>query len=104
MGCHSWRSNLSPLDGSRGFRVLTTCSSSCSDLPLLLDEWATSLFRELDYRQEAANGARFKALYGTLDRVFVPDMYQDLTSRRVLVMEWVAGRRLRTSSQGAASS
>ncbi len=33
----------------------------CSDLPALLDEWAGSLFRELDYRREAANGTRFKA-------------------------------------------
>ena len=72
-----------------------------SDLPALLDEWAGSLFRELDYRQEAANGTRFKALYGRLDGVFVPDMYEDVTTQRVLVMEWVSGRRLRTSSQGA---
>lgn len=76
----------------------------CSDLPLLLDEWATSLFKELDYRQEAANGIRFKALYGALDRVFVPDMYQNLTTKRVLIMEWVSGRRLRTSSQGTCLS
>ena len=33
-----------------------------SDLPALLDEWAGSLFRELDYRREAANGTRFKVL------------------------------------------
>ena len=72
-----------------------------SNLPALLDEWAGSLFRELDYRQEADNGTRFKALYGALDRVFVPDMYRDFTTQRVLVMEWVAGRRLRTSSEGA---
>ncbi len=30
-------------------------------------QWAESLFRELDYRREAANGVRFKALYGTLE-------------------------------------
>ncbi len=71
-----------------------------SNLPALLDEWAGSLFRELDYRQEADNGTRFKALYGALDRVFVPDMYRDFTTQRVLVMEWVTGRRLRTSSEG----
>lgn len=35
-------------------------SRPCSDLPALLDEWAGSLFRELDYRREAANGTRFK--------------------------------------------
>ena len=98
---------------------------------------AASLFRELDYRHEAANGTRFKELYshleaservpeGALGRgrvcalahqcrkrahaqtvhaplqpalqgVFVPGMYEDLTTRRVLVMEWVEGERLRTA-------
>ncbi len=38
-----------------------------SDLPALLDEWAGSLFRELDYTQEAANGVRFKKLYGHME-------------------------------------
>mmetsp|Transcript_19608 Transcript_19608/g.59305 ORF Transcript_19608/g.59305 Transcript_19608/m.59305 type:complete len:979 (-) Transcript_19608:2833-5769(-) len=71
-----------------------------SDLPALLDEWAGSLFRELDYRREAANGTRFKALYGRLEGVFVPDMYEDLTTQRVLIMEWVEGRRLRTGTSG----
>ena len=38
-----------------------------SDLPALLDEWASSLFRELDYVREARNGVRFKKLYGDLE-------------------------------------
>ena len=37
-----------------------------SDLAGLLDEWATSLFRELDYKREARNGKRFKELFGTM--------------------------------------
>ena len=38
-----------------------------SDLPSLLDEWAASLFRELDYRREARNGTKFKQLYARLE-------------------------------------
>lgn len=38
-----------------------------SDLPALLDEWAASLFKELDYVREAKNGVRFKKLYGDLE-------------------------------------
>lgn len=68
-----------------------------SDLPALLDEWATSLFKELDYRQEALNGVKFKELYSHLDGVYVPGMVTDLTTARVLVMEWVDGDRLRTA-------
>lgn len=42
-----------------------------SDLPALLDEWATSLFKELDYVREAQNGVRFKKLYGDLEVTFM---------------------------------
>ncbi len=38
-----------------------------SDLPALIDEWTASLFRELDYRNEAANGVRFRELYGNVE-------------------------------------
>ncbi|KAJ3705693.1 hypothetical protein LUZ61_009398 [Rhynchospora tenuis] len=65
-----------------------------TDLQAVLDEWASSLFREMDYRAEARNGKKFKELYGGLKDVLVPEMYIDLTSRRVLIMEWVEGRRL----------
>jgi len=68
-----------------------------TDLAALVDEWAASLFRELDYSEEADNGVRFKRLYGGLEGVFVPDMRVDLTTRRVLVMEWVDGTRLRSA-------
>lgn len=32
--------------------------------------------------------------------VYVPDMFTDLTTQRVLVMEWIDGTRLKSSSQG----
>ena len=31
----------------------------------------------------------------------MPDMYEDLTTQRVLIMEWVNGRRLRSGTDGA---
>ncbi|EFN55778.1 hypothetical protein CHLNCDRAFT_57703 [Chlorella variabilis] len=75
-----------------------------SDLPALLDEWASSLFRELDYRHEAANGVRFRELYGHLEGVYVPSMHTSLCTRKVLVMEWVEGERLRTAYSAARES
>lgn len=81
-----------------------------SDLPALLDEWAASLFKELDYCQEARNGVKFGELYSHLDGVYVPKMVTDLTTPRVLIMEWIEGERLRTaysavsSNDGAGSS
>lgn len=65
-----------------------------TDLQAVIDEWASSLFREMDYIAEARNGIKFRELYGKLSDVFVPEMYMDRTSRRVLVMEWVEGQKL----------
>ncbi|KAI3978451.1 hypothetical protein MKX01_015626 [Papaver californicum] len=67
--------------------LVRTVGKFNTDLPALVDEW--SLFRELDYREEAKNGVKFRQLYGSLKDVFVPNMYVEQTSRRVLVMEWV---------------
>lgn len=80
-----------------------------TDLPSLIDEWASSLFKELDYRHEASNGVRFKDLYQNLDGVYIPTMLCDLTTQKVLVMEWVEGERIRSAyasfeSTGFASS
>lgn len=65
-----------------------------TDLQAVLDEWASSLFREMDYREEARNGLKFRELYGNLRDVLVPEMYLEQTRRRVLIMEWVEGERL----------
>ncbi|KAF5197682.1 Abc-1 domain protein [Thalictrum thalictroides] len=65
-----------------------------TDLQAVVDEWASSLFREMDYREEAQNGMRFRQLYGSLEDVCVPEMYLKQSSRRVLTMEWVEGQKL----------
>ncbi|CAI5465316.1 unnamed protein product [Closterium sp. Yama58-4] len=67
----------------RQYRRLNT------DLQAVVDEWATSLFREMDYEMEAQNGIKFAELFGRIDRVVVPRMYPELTTRRVLIMEWI---------------
>ncbi|KAF5839993.1 ABC1 family-domain-containing protein [Dunaliella salina] len=76
----------------RQFRKLNT------DLPKLVDEWASSLFRELDYRTELENAERFKALYGHMKEIYVPAMYKEYTTSQVLTMEWIDGTRLRSAS------
>lgn len=65
-----------------------------TDLQAVVDEWAGSLFKEMDYHAEARNGLRFQKLFGGLDDVRIPTMYPELTARRVLVMEWIEGERL----------
>ncbi|RCV35662.1 hypothetical protein SETIT_7G257500v2 [Setaria italica] len=65
-----------------------------TDLPAVLDEWASSLFREMDYREEARNGLKFRELFGKFRDVSVPEMYLEQSRRRVLIMEWIEGEKL----------
>ncbi|XP_010428019.1 PREDICTED: uncharacterized aarF domain-containing protein kinase At1g71810, chloroplastic isoform X2 [Camelina sativa] len=65
-----------------------------SDLEAVVDEWATSLFKEMDYLNEAQNGIKFRKLYGSIKDVLVPKMYTEYSTSKVLVMEWVEGQKL----------
>lgn len=65
-----------------------------TDLQAVVDEWASSLFREMDYEAEAQNGLKFRKLFGQLPEVVIPEMYLEISSRRVLIMEWVEGQKL----------
>ncbi|KAE8811887.1 putative aarF domain-containing protein kinase [Hordeum vulgare] len=59
-----------------------------------LNTGKSHLMQEMDYREEARNGLKFRQLYGKLRDVMVPEMYLEQTRRRVLIMEWVEGERL----------
>ncbi|XP_019238421.1 PREDICTED: uncharacterized aarF domain-containing protein kinase At1g71810, chloroplastic isoform X2 [Nicotiana attenuata] len=65
-----------------------------TDLQAVVDEWASSLFREMDYKQEAQNGVKFRQLYGVIQDVVVPEMYLAQTTRKVLTMQWIEGQKL----------
>jgi hypothetical protein len=39
-------------------------------------------------RAEAVNAQRFAELYASIPDVFVPKIYTNLSTRKVLVMEW----------------
>ncbi|KAL7085598.1 hypothetical protein ACP275_14G290400 [Erythranthe tilingii] len=65
-----------------------------TDLQSVVDEWASSLFREMDYKGEADNGIKFKQLYGSIKDVVVPEMYVEQTTRKVLTMQWIEGQKL----------
>jgi hypothetical protein len=64
----------------------------------IIDDFGELIYREIDYIAEAANAQRFNELYAGVTDVFVPKVYSDLTTRKVLVMEWVDGVRLTDSA------
>lgn len=63
------------------------------DLPAIADQFGMQLFGELDYIREANNNERFKALYGHWNNVEVPEPCNELTRSKVLVQEWVDGKK-----------
>ncbi len=57
----------------------------------IVEEFAYSLLNELNYRREANNADRFRRNFASFDTVYVPKIYWDYTTRRVLVMEKIQG-------------
>ncbi len=64
------------------------------DLVGLLEQFRLALVRELDYRLEAANLERLANELTDFERIVVPRPLTDLTTSRVLTMEWVDGRKI----------
>ena len=65
-----------------------------SDLVALIDELGRRVFEEMDYLNEAANAEKFRDLHSHNPRIAVPCIHREVTSRRVLTMEWIDGVKL----------
>ncbi len=57
----------------------------------MVDEFARTLLKELDYRQEALHAERFRRLFQDNPAIRIPRVFPDLCTDRVLTMEYVAG-------------
>lgn len=60
----------------------------------VIDEFNTQLLRELDYTFEAMNALKFKKMFEDDDFVYIPEIYDKYTTKKVLVMEKVIGIKL----------
>jgi len=68
------------------------------DLRLIIEEFGNLIYDEIDYVKESQNASRFAALFGDFPGVFVPRIYWQFTSSKLLVLEWVHGKRLTSES------
>lgn len=59
----------------------------------IVDEFIQSLRREMDYRSEGRNAEKMRKKY-TPGTIYVPQVYWDYTTIKVLTMEYVAGIRI----------
>ena len=66
-------------------------TSEFIDLMGFYREFKRTIYEEIDYVTEAANATRFKEIFKDQPGIYIPRVYDQYTSRRVLVLEWVNG-------------
>jgi ubiquinone biosynthesis protein len=71
------------------------------DIPALVEHLSESLRRELDFMQEAEHIERMREVLAPYTRLGVPRLYRDLSTSRLLVLEFVEGMPLRESVDSA---
>lgn len=64
------------------------------DLTLIVDEFGTKLFEEIDYANEGRNAEKFAENFRDDPTVKVPSIYWRSSSKHVLTLEWIHGFKL----------
>jgi ubiquinone biosynthesis protein len=68
--------------------------SDVYNLPELADEFSVALRGELDYRLEGRNADRFRQNFANESLLYVPEVYWDYGTRRVMVLERISGIKI----------
>lgn len=69
------------------------------DLSKVIEEFQTQLIRELDYNFEAMNAIKFKKMFENSKEVYIPSIYTEYSTEKVLIMEKVIGIKLSDTSK-----
>ncbi|MBI3392449.1 MAG: AarF/ABC1/UbiB kinase family protein [Nitrospirae bacterium] len=64
------------------------------NLTMIVDEFARCIRKEMDFVLEGENAARFKLHFDKSPDAYVPAVFRDLSTPRVLVLERIAGIRI----------
>ncbi|MEH2380998.1 MAG: AarF/ABC1/UbiB kinase family protein [Nostoc sp.] len=65
-----------------------------NNLTLIVDEFGTKLFEEIDYINEGRNAEKFASNFRNDPQVKVPGIYWRYTNTHVLTLEWINGFKL----------
>jgi predicted unusual protein kinase regulating ubiquinone biosynthesis (AarF/ABC1/UbiB family) len=65
-----------------------------TDWPGVVDEFARTIFEEIDYIREGRNADKFRHNFKNFDQVRIPRIIWRLTGRRVLTIEYIEGERV----------
>jgi predicted unusual protein kinase regulating ubiquinone biosynthesis (AarF/ABC1/UbiB family) len=69
-------------------------TSEFIDLMGVYREFKRTVYEEIDYVTEAANAKRFKEMFKDDPTIYIPGVYDDYTTRRILVLEWINGIKI----------
>jgi ubiquinone biosynthesis protein len=69
------------------------------NIPGLIDEFGRTINKELDFRHEAANVVRFMHNFKDDPDIYVPKVYKEFTTEKILVEEFIDG--IKISEMGA---
>lgn len=61
------------------------------NIAVVVDEFASKLWEEANYRKEAQNARMFEQSFAGDETVKIPKVFMKFVSRRVLTMEWIDG-------------
>jgi len=64
------------------------------DLMGVYHEFERTVYEEIDYVREAANAKRFKEMFKDDPMIYIPRVYDQYVSQRVLVLEWIDGIKI----------
>lgn len=65
-----------------------------ANAPALMEEFARTLWSELDYRAEADNAEHFAEIHADNSRIYIPRIYREHSTGRVVVLEDVEGLKI----------
>ncbi|HNS40291.1 MAG TPA: AarF/ABC1/UbiB kinase family protein, partial [Promineifilum sp.] len=65
-----------------------------ADVPALMEEFARTLWEELDYESEADNAEEFARIHADNPNIYIPKVYREHSTRRVVVLEDVEALKI----------
>ncbi|MDF7812190.1 AarF/ABC1/UbiB kinase family protein [Hymenobacter sp. YC55] len=65
----------------------------------VVDAFERSMTKELDYTSEARSMEQFRSLYATYETFYIPKPYRDISTSRILVIEFVSGCKITDKPQ-----
>ena len=74
-----------------------------ANVPALMEEFARTLWQELDYRAEADNAEEFAAIHADNPRILIPRIYREHSTDRVVVLEDVEALKIGDTAALAAA-